>query len=70
MSFVVRRSCVPNSDVYIYRLAVYTPNVVSENDRCVSWAVALQLDPSATLNDTKDVFDNVGVIQYAERPHI
>ena len=44
--------------------------VVWENDQCVSWAIALQQISSATLNHTKNVSNNVSVIQYAERPHI
>ena len=53
----------------MYGFAVYTHNVVSENNRCVSGVVALQSNLSYKSKPHKNVSDNRAVVQFAECPY-
>ena len=54
----------------MYGLAVYPHNVMSENDRYMYGAIALQCDLSCnSINHIRNVSDSRTVVRYAECPY-
>ena len=69
MSFVVIRSCTPNSEVHMGLQYMHTMLYQTKTNVCLGPQLSNQIS-QVTLNDTRNVSNSTAVVQYAERPYM